>query len=86
MAEVIEAQMLEASDEYLEGYEEALLYIQTLLAGLDLQPYKLYMRVEGGHLVDLIEGTRARTLREIPKVGRAGEGVADNVEPLAKLG
>ena len=48
MAEAGKAQMLEAADEYLEGYVEALLHIQTLFPGLDLQPYKPYMRVEGG--------------------------------------
>lgn len=37
-AEGDKAQMLETADDYLEGYEEALLHVQTLFPGLDLQP------------------------------------------------
>ena len=83
------AQILEAMDNYLEGYEEALLHVHTLFPCLDLQPCKPYMRVEGNHLVDLTEeGHATGTLRGIPRieVGQAEEGVADDVEPRVESG
>jgi len=52
MIEVGRAQMLEVADRYLEGYEEALLHVQTLFPSLDLQHCKPYIRVEGSRLVD----------------------------------
>jgi len=31
---------------YLEGYEEALIHVRTLILGLDLQPCKPFKRIE----------------------------------------
>jgi len=77
--------VLEAIDEYLEGHEENLLQVRTLFPGLDLEPYKSYMRVEGGRLINPTEGTWAGTSKKIPKMSRAGEGATDDAEPLVKL-
>ena len=44
------------------------------------------MRVKGGRLVDPTKGTWAGTSKEIPEISRAGEGAADDAEPLAELG
>lgn len=86
MLEAIRAQMLEVADEYLEGYEEALLHIYTLFPGLDLQPCKSYMRVEGGRLVDPIEEVHAGTSRGTFGVDRAEEGATNDARPSAELG
>ena len=79
--------MLEATDDYLEGYEEALLHIQTLFPYLDLQPCKPCMRVEGDQLVDPTEKGHAtgtsRGILEI-EVGQVEEGVSNKVEPRAE--
>jgi len=58
--------MLEVANDYLEGYEEVLLHVQTLFPGLDLQPRKPYMRVEGGQHVDPTEETRVGISRGTP--------------------
>lgn len=79
MAEAGSTLVLDATNEYLEGYEEALVHMRTLFPSLDLQPCKPHMWVEGGHLVDLTKGGQAEASREIPKVGRAREGATDVV-------
>ena len=61
MAEVGGAQMLEAANNYLEGYEEALLHVRTLFPGLDLRFCKPYTRVEGGRLVNPTKELRTVT-------------------------
>jgi len=88
IAEASRPQMLEATDQYLEGYEEALLHVQTLFPSLDLQPCKPYMRVEGGRLIDPTEEARARNSRGIirARVDQAEECVANDIESLVELG
>lgn len=73
MAEAGRTLVLEAVDEYLEGYEKTLLHVQTFFPSLDLQPCKPYMRVNGGRLIDSTKRTRAKTSRETPEVGQARE-------------
>ena len=82
MAEFGRVQMLESVNEYLEGYKEALLHIWTLFPGIDLQPCKPYMRVEGSPLVNPIKEVRTVALGRTPKieVNRAEESVTDDAE------
>ena len=85
-AEVNRAQMLEVADDYLKGYEEALLYVRTLFPDLDRQHCKPYMRVKGSRLVDSTKEAHAGILKGTLgiEVGRAEESVADDVELRAE--
>ena len=76
--------MVEAVDRYLEGYEEALLYVRILFSGLKLQYCKPFMRVKNGRLVDLSEGEHTpRTSRGIlgAKADWVEKGAANVIEP-----
>ena len=62
MAEAGRTLVLEAADEYLEGYEKSLLHVRTLFLGLDLQPFKPYMRSRVTILL-----TRSKGRRKLPR-------------------